>query len=116
MLARTSPTAPLLIWGTAGTDTGVGTAAEAVVLIADGIIDADGLTFRAEDSPRTCRITYHRDFHPGSDLHWRVYTYGPGHWCLGTGHSGSFRSPAEAVTAGADWIETGRDRSGRRAA
>lgn len=61
-------------------------------------------------SPRTYRIEHKRDLR-GTGLDWRLYTYGPGHWCIGEGHSGSFRTDAEAVAAGEDWLATGRSES-----
>lgn len=57
---------------------------------------------------RTYRVEYKRDFHPGSALHWRLYTYGPGHWCVGSGHSGTFRTEDDAREAGKLWIISGR--------
>jgi hypothetical protein len=117
-------TAPLLIWGTAGTDTGIGTAQEAAALIADGIIDADGFTVRAHTgTDRTFRIVFHRDFRREmAGMDWRLAITGRGHWCEGSdgrgnpGHAGTFRSAAEAVAAGFDWIETGREPSQQRRA
>lgn len=109
---------PLLIWSVAGQDTGIGTADEALALIADGIIDPDGLTFRAErGSDRTSRIVFKPDLRREmAGLDWRVYTFGSGEWCEGCGHSGSFRTAAEAVADGLHWIETGLEAPARRRA
>jgi hypothetical protein len=62
---------------------------------------------------RSFRVEHHRTYN-GWGLDWRLYTYGRGHWCEGTGHSGSFKTEAEARAAGHQWVVTGRDNSTRR--
>lgn len=57
---------------------------------------------------RSYRVEHHIDHRPESPFHWRLYTYGPGHWCVSRGHSGSFSTEAEAEQAGAEWVRTGR--------
>lgn len=60
--------------------------------------------------------TYHVEYryaHNRSGLDWWLFTHGDGHWCVGTGHSGSFRTEAEADAAGREWVATGRDASAR---
>jgi hypothetical protein len=117
-------TAPLLIWGTAGTDTGIGTAEEAAALVVDGIIDPDGFAVRAErGTDRTFRIVFHRDLRREmAGMDWRLAIAGRGHWCEGSDgrgnalHCGTYRSAAEAVAAGVEWIETGRGPSQQRRA
>lgn len=108
------PTAPLYVWGDATGDTGIGTLDEALALVADGILPADGLTFRSETSDRTFRIEYRRSLYrdwPGFD--WRLYTTGHGRSCVaddgfGNPHnSGTFRSAADAIREGEAWVAMG---------
>lgn len=63
---------------------------------------------RAEASaqPRTYRVEFHPDLRPGFDLHWRLYAYGPGHWCIG-GYA-AFKSETEAHGCGRKWLREGR--------
>jgi hypothetical protein len=56
---------------------------------------------------RSYRVEYWRDHRRDSRLHWRLYTYGPGAWCVGSGHSGSFASETEAHEYGRGWVATG---------
>lgn len=56
---------------------------------------------------RSYRVKHHIDHHPDSCLHWRLYTYGHGNWCIGQGHSGSFSSEHKAHTAGLEWVWSG---------
>lgn len=55
---------------------------------------------------RSFTVAYHRDL-TGGCLDWRLYAYGLGHWCVSNGHSGSFRTEAEAVKHGEAWVATG---------
>lgn len=68
-------------------------------------------------SLRSYRVQYKRDLRREmAGFDWRLYTFGPGHWCVGTGHSGTFQTEAEAHDAGRDWVATGRARSTKIAA
>ncbi len=57
--------------------------------------------------PRTYRVVYKRDFHPGSDLHWRVHFWGVGHWCRCDGQHHAFTTRERAEAAGREWVATG---------
>lgn len=63
-----------------------------------------------QPAPRTYRVEHHIDHHPGARLHWRLYTYGDGHWCVGNGYAGAFLTEAEADDAGRIWVATGLPR------
>lgn len=57
---------------------------------------------------RRYEVRYHRDLRPDAYLHWRLYVYGPGHWCVGSGYAGAFKSATEAHAAGRKWLAEGR--------
>lgn len=56
---------------------------------------------------RRYSVRYQRDLR-GTGLDWRLYAYGPGHWCVANGHAGSFRSETEAHSEGRRWVSEGR--------
>lgn len=66
-----------------------------------------------QPTPRTHRVEHHFDHHPGARLHWRLYTYGSGHWCIANGYAGTFLTEAEADAAGNIWVATGLPRGDR---
>ena len=60
------------------------------------------------EQTRRYEVRYQPDLRPDERLHWRLYTYGPGHWCVGSGHAGTFLTKEIAEAYGRAWVATGK--------